>query len=347
MPSGQARDALTLILNHADVAAHLRMSDCIGAMKEAFLALERGEVTMPLRSVSALPHGAGWLGVMPASLSNPPIAAVKAITVVPANSATALDSHQGAVLLFDASNGRLLSILDASAVTAIRTAAVSGLATATLARRDAGDLAILGTGIQATTHLEAIRSVRTLRRVRVWGRNPERTAAFVTRENARLGLQGERGARVETTASAREAVEGADLVVTATAAVEPILEGNWLAPGAHVNAVGACRHNQRELDGATIRRSRVVVDRRESAMAEAGDILLAIAESAVGPDPIAAELGEILAGKSEGRQRDEEITLFKSLGLAIQDLAAANAAYRSALAAGAGSPVDLGGTRDA
>ena len=347
MPSGREHDPQTLILNHADVAAHLRMSDCIGVMREAFLALERGEVTMPLRSVSALPHGAGWLGVMPASLSNPPVAAVKAITVVPANTATPLDSHQGAVLLFDALNGRLLSILDASAITAIRTAAVSGLATATLARPDAGDLAILGTGIQATTHLDAIRSVRTLRRIRVWGRNPERVAAFAARENARGDSRSRRGARIEAAASAREAVEGADLVVTVTAAVEPILRGEWLAPGVHVNAVGACRHNQRELDGAAIRRSRVVVDRRESAMAEAGDILLAIAESAVGPDPIAAELGEILAGKAEGRRSDKEITLFKSLGLAIQDLAAAHAAYRSALAAGAGLAIELGGKRDA
>lgn len=347
MSPGQAPDTRTLILNHAGVAAHLRMSDCIDAMKEAFLALERGEVTMPLRSVSALPHGAGWLGVMPASLSNPPLAGVKAITVVPGNSATALDSHQGAVLLFDAANGRLLSILDASAITAIRTAAVSGLATSLLARPDAGDLAILGTGIQAATHLAAIRCVRSLRRVRVWGRNPENAAAFAVRENARSAPGRGAEARVEVAASAREAVEGADLIVTATSAVEPILRGEWLIPGAHLNAVGACRHNQREIDGAAIRRSRVIVDRRESAMAEAGDILLAIAESAVGPDPIAAELGEVLAGKTAGRRNEEEITLFKSLGLAIQDLAAAHAAYRSALASGAGSTIDLGGKRHA
>ena len=340
-------DSRTLILNHADVFACLPMGECIAAMKEAFLGLDRGDVTLPLRLVSALPRGAGWLGVMPVALSDPPLAAVKAITVVPANSATSLDSHQGAVLLFDAANGRLLSLLDASAITAIRTAAASGLATEVLARRDAGDLAILGTGIQASTHLEAIASVRTLRRIRVWGRSRAHAEAFATRESARLGSWGLRGVRVEVASGGREAVDGADIVVTSTAATEPILRGEWLTPGAHVNAVGACRHNQRELDGEAIRRSRVIVDRRESAMAEAGDILLAIAEGAVGPDAIVAELGQVLAGTAMGRRSGEEITLFKSVGVAIQDLAAARAAYQAARAAGAGMPVELGGRRDA
>ena len=347
MPSGSDPDVRTLLLDHADVAAHLPMRACIAAMKEAFLALERGDVTLPLRSVSALPREAGWLGVMPVSLADPPLAAVKAITVVPANSATALDSHQGAVLLFDAMNGRLLAILDASAITAIRTAAVSGLATDHLARPGAGDLAILGTGIQAATHLEAVAAVRPLRRVRVWGRNPAHAAAFVARERARLASLASASSRIETAPSARDAVEGADLVVTATAATEPVLRGEWLAPGAHVNAVGACRKNFREVDGEVVRRARVVVDRRESAMAEAGDILLAIAESAVGPDPIAAELGQVLAGSAIGRRDDAEITLFKSVGLAIQDLCAARAAYLRALAAGAGVSFELGGRRDA
>ena len=350
MRSGRDSDSGTLILNQDDVLEHLPMSECIEAMRDAFLALERGEVRLPLRAVSALPYEAGWLGVMPVSLSNPPLAAVKAITVIPANSATLLDSHQGAVLLFDASNGRLLSILDASAITAIRTAAASGLATDVLARREAGDLAILGTGAQASAHLDAVATVRTLRRVRVWGRDPERTTVFAARESERLesrGRDGARGVRVETAASARDAVNGADLVVTATAAKEPVLKGEWIAAGAHVNAVGACRPNQRELDGPAVARSRVIVDRRESAMAEAGDILLAIAEGAVGPEPIAAELGQVLAGSAAGRRNDDEITLFKSVGIAIQDLAAARAAYESAIAAGAGTAIDLGGRRHA
>lgn len=350
MRPGREPEPRTLVLNQADVLELLPMGDCIEAMREAFLALDRGDVSLPLRAVSALPHKAGWLGVMPACLSDPPLAAVKAITVVPANSATTLDSHQGAVLLFDASNGRLLSILDASAITAIRTAAASGLATDLLARKDAGDLAILGTGVQASTHLDAVAAVRTLRRVRVWGRDRERAEAFAARESARLesrrpGLAP--GARVEAVPSARDAMNGADLVVAATAATSPILEGAWLSPGAHVNAVGACRPNHRELDGAAIARSRVFVDRRESAMAEAGDILLAIAEGAVGPEPIAAELGRVLAGAAAGRRSDEEITLFKSVGIAIQDLAAARAAYERALAKGAGAAIHLGGKRHA
>jgi len=326
------------------------MGDCIGAMKVAFVALERGELTLPPRSVAALPHVAGWLAVMPSCIADPPLAAVKAITVVPGNSSTPLDSHQGAVLLFDALNGRLLAILDASAITAIRTAAVSALATHLLARGDAGDLAILGTGTQAATHLEAIAAVRTIRRVRVWGRNRERAEAFAVREAARPGARGAwraRGVRIEVAPGAREAVEGADVVVTVTAAAEPILRGEWLAPGAHVNAVGACRRDQRELDGEAIRLARVVVDCRESAMAEAGDILLAIAEGAVGPDPIAAELGQIITGAAPGRRGDSEVTLFKSVGIAIQDLAAARTAYRRALESGAGSRIDLGGIRHA
>ena len=345
MAPNQESNRSPLILNHADVAAHLPMRDCIGAMKDAFAAMERGDVALPLRSVTALPHGAGWLASMPSCLlGDPPLAAVKTITVVPRNSGTPLDSHQGAVLLFDASNGRLLAILDAGMITAIRTAAASALATDVLARRDAGDLAILGTGTQARTHLEAIASVRTLRRVRVWGRHRERAESFAADATLAVGTP---GVRIEVASSARDAVDGADIVVTVTASGEPVLHGTWLAPGSHVNAVGACRPNLRELDGEAVKRARVFVDRRESAMAEAGDLLLAIAEGAVGPNPIVAELGAVIAGTAPGRLDAIDITLFESLGIAVQDLAAARVAYTRAIDAGTGVRIDLGGMRHA
>ncbi len=301
-------------------------------MREAFAALARGEATLPLRQVSPLPHGAGWLGVMPCSIASPALAATKVITVVPQNSGSTLDSHQGVVLLFDASDGRLLAILDATTITALRTAAASALATDLLARPAAGDLALLGCGTQAATHLAAIAEVRALRRVRVWGRDRARAEAFADREGRRSSIA------IDVVSDPRSAVSGAEIVCTVTAATAPILEGSWLSPGAHVNAVGACRPNQRELDAEAVRRSRLVVDSRESARNEAGDILLAVAEGAIPSDwdTVAIELGDLLVGRAPGRRSDDEITLFKSVGIAVQDLAAANAAYRGALAQGLG-----------
>jgi ornithine cyclodeaminase len=245
---------------------------------------------------------------------------------MPGNHAHGEESHQGIVLLFEQERGRPLAVLDATAVTAIRTAAASAVATRALARTEAGDLAILGSGTQARSHLDAMRAVRTLRRVRVWSRNPESARRFAEEEGERLGLA------VEPMASAREAVEGADLICTVTAATNPVLEGGWISPGAHVNAVGACTPKARELDSAAVARARLFVDRRESALAEAGDFLLARSEGAVADDHILGELGDLLEGKIPGRRSAEEITLFKSLGIAVEDLAAGRHVYRKAVA---------------
>ncbi len=219
-------------------------------------------------------------------------------------------------------------------MTAIRTAAASAVATRALAREEAGDLAILGSGVQARTHLDAMRAVRPLRRVRVWSRRPESARRFAEREGERTGLA------VEPMPSAREAVDGADLICTVTAAREPVLLGEWILPGAHVNAAGACTPNARELDAAAVARSRLFTDRRESLLAEAGDFLLARGEGAVADDHILGEIGEVLEGKVPGRRADAEITLFKSLGIAVEDLAAGWHVYRKALAAGRGSALD-------
>jgi alanine dehydrogenase len=307
------------------------------AMAEALTTLARGDARLPLRPVIALPDGRGFLAAMPAYLGGPPTLGLKAISVFPGNHGTAFESHQGAVLLFEAEHGSLSAILDASAITAIRTAAVSGVATRWLAREDAGDLAILGTGVQALTHLEAMAAARPLRRVRAWSRDAVNVRRFTERAAEHLGIA------VEAAATAREAVAGADLVCTTTASREPVLRGDWLAPGAHVNAVGASVAGSRELDTSAVVRARLFVDRRESTLAEAGDFIIPKAEGAVGDEHIQAELGEVLLGSRPARRSRDEITLFKALGLAVEDLAAARLVYANARRVNAGTWVELGG----
>lgn len=330
-----------LIVSQSEVGRLLPMSACLEAMGEALAALARGEAVLPLRQAVRLPDGRGLLACMPAHAGHLGALGLKAITVFPGNHGTELDSHQGAVLLFEAERGRLRAVIDATSVTAIRTAAVSGVATRLLAREDAGDLAILGTGVQARTHLEAMALVRPLRRVRVFSRDPGRMRAFAEQASRRHGID------VEATASAQEAVAGADIICTVTSSREPVLRGDWIAAGAHVNAVGASVPAARELDTAAVVRSRLFVDRRESAQNEAGDFLIPKREGALGDDHILAEIGDVLIGTAPGRGSGQEITLFKSLGLAVEDVASAHLIYANAEAAGAGTWVELGGARDA
>ncbi|HEY2953756.1 MAG TPA: ornithine cyclodeaminase family protein [Candidatus Eisenbacteria bacterium] len=327
------------VVSDSEVRALLPMADCIEVMAATLATVARGDAVLPLRSTVWLPDRRGLLGLMPAYVGDPRAIGIKVVTVMPGNHGTEHDSHQGAVLVFETEHGALRAVVDASSITAIRTAAVSALATRILAREDAGDLAILGSGVQAATHLDGMRSVRRLTRVRVWSRTPAHARAFAERESARLGL------RVEACAGAREAVAGADLVCTATSAREPVLCGDWLAPGAHVNAVGACFANARELDSAAVARSMLFVDRRESARAEAGDFLIPKAEGVFGDDHIRAEIGEVLIGARPGRGSRDEVTLFKSLGLAVEDLAAAHRVWQRALETGAGTEIELGGLR--
>ncbi len=329
----------TWIVTQEEVPALLPMDQCIDAMQEALAALARGDALLPLRSMLWQPDRAGLLGLMPGWLGAPSALGIKVVTVFPGNHGSDLDAHQGAVLLFDTARGSLRAVIDASAVTAIRTAAVSGLATRQLAREDADDLALIGSGVQAAAHLDAMRAVRRLRRVRVWSPTRARVEAFVARHAPRTGLA------IEAASSAREAVQGADIVCTTTSAKTPVLEGAWLAPGAHVNAVGACFRDSRELDAEAVRRARMIVDRRESALAEAGDFLMARAEGAVTDDHIVAELGEVVLGRVPGRTRADEITLFESLGLAVEDLAAASVIVRNAEARGGATAITFGGRR--
>jgi alanine dehydrogenase len=329
------------IVTQRDVPALLPMNECVEVMAGALMTLARGDAVLPLRAMVWLPDRSGLLGVMPGYLGAPAVLGLKVVSVMPGNHGTPFDSHQGAVMIFEVEHGRPLAMIDATSITAIRTAAVSGVATRALARDDAGDLAILGSGVQAATHLDAMRTVRRLRRVRVWSRDPAHTRAFAERESARHGLS------VGAMPTARAAVEGADLICTTTAAKTPVLEGAWLAPGAHINAVGACFKDARELDTAAVAGSSLFVDRRESAMNEAGDFLIPRREGAIDDDHILGELGEVLAGTRPGRRGRDERTLFKSLGIAIEDLAAAHQIWRKAEELDRGIAVEFGGLREA
>jgi ornithine cyclodeaminase len=326
-----------LVVSQAEVPRLLPMGDCIEAMGDALAALARGDAVLPLRQVVRLPDGRGLLASMPAVAGHVGAMGLKAITVFPGNHGTELDAHQGAVLLFEADRGRLLAVIDATSVTAIRTAAVSGLATRLLAREDAGDLAILGTGVQARTHLEAMGVVRRLRRVRVWSRTRANAEAFAREEAAPAGIA------IEVAATVEEAVRGADLVCTTTAAKEPVLRGAWLAPGAHVNAVGACFPSTRELDTEAVRRARVFTDCRESCLNEAGDFRIARDEGAFTDTHLLGEIGEVFVGRVPGRIAPGDVTVDESLGIALEDLAAAHFIHRRAGETGAGTWLEWGG----
>jgi ornithine cyclodeaminase/alanine dehydrogenase-like protein (mu-crystallin family) len=328
-----------LVIDQAEVARLLPVAECIPVMERVLKTLSEGKALLPLRTVVWAPEKTGALGAMPSFLGDPRCFGIKVITVFPGN--TRYDAHQGAVLLFEAEEGRLLAILDATEITANRTAAVSGVATRTLAREDARSLAILGSGTQARTHLEAMLAVRPIQEVRVFSKTPEKARAFAETESKRHGL------RVAAASSAEEAVRGADVVCTTTSSKEPVVRGEWLLPGTHVNAVGASVAAARELDGAAVAKARLFVDRRESALAEAGDFLLAKKEGLVADEHILGELGDVLLGRVAGRTSASEVTLFKSVGIAVEDLASAHEIHRRAEAAGVGTRVALGGARHA
>lgn len=323
-----------LILDSPQVRELLPMTDCIELMADALSALARNEVHQPLRTIIRPPNARGLLGLMSAYRGGERGAfGLKAICVFPDNPAQGKDAHQGAVMLFSRETGELLALMNASEITAIRTAAVSAVATRLLAREDAHELAMIGAGVQARTHLAALACVRSIKHVRVAARNMEHSERFAREMQP--------GFSVEAVQTNEEAVRGADLIVAATSSLEPVIKKEWISPGAHINAIGTHSPNSREIDSATMAAARIFVDRRESALNEAGDYLLAAKEGVVTPDSIIAELGELLTGTKSGRTSAAEITLFKSLGLAIEDVACAEYLYHKAQAQNAGCWVDF------
>ncbi len=328
-----------LVLSHRDVLAALTPERCAAVMAAVLAEHARGETYMPLRSVMVPPDAAGFMGLMPGWRRQQQGAAaafaVKAVCIMPGNPARGLDAHQGLVTLFDGETGVPTAILDAAAITEIRTPAVTAVATSVLARQDARTLAILGAGTQARAHLRALTGTRAFEQVRVYAPTEAHARAVAAQA-------GGAGGTVRVAPSAEEAVRHADVVVTATSSREPVLRRAWLAPGAHVNAVGASSPRARELDTATVAASALFCDSRESLRNEAGEFRLAIQQGLIaGEEHVRAELGEVLAGTAAGRRDDGELTLFRSLGLAVEDLAAAESAVNAARERGLGTEVEL------
>jgi ornithine cyclodeaminase len=319
-----------LVLNQEEVERLLDMEGCIGAMEGALATLARGEMDMPLRFIFGPAGSPSLIGLMPAHRAgDDPLYSLKTVCVFPDNPKRGLDAHQGTVTLFDGETGVVRALMNASAITAIRTAAVSAVATRLLARDDTNKLAILGAGVQARSHLDSMRAVRNFDEIVLFSPTPGHAQALA----AEFG--------VETAESAEEAVRDADVVVTATNATEPVLERSWLKEGAHLNAVGGRPPQMTELDPETVAAAVLYVDRRESAENEAGDYRRALEEGAIGTDHIRGEIGEVLIGTKPGREDDSQLTMFRSLGLAVEDLAAAEYVVRRAREEGAGTEVDL------
>lgn len=325
-----------LILDNSQIRELLPMTECIELMADALGALARGEVFQPLRTIVRPPEARGLLGLMPAYRAGDHGAfGLKAICVFPENPVKGKDAHQGAVMLFSRETGELLALMNASEITAIRTAAVSAVATRLLAREDAQQLGIIGAGVQARTHLTALAAVRTIRHARVAARNLEHAQQLAREMQPKVGFP------IEPVGTNEEAVRGADVIVTATSSLEPVINKDWISSGAHVNAIGTHSPNSREIDSATMAAARIFTDRRESALNEAGDYLLAAKEGLVNPESILGELGELLIGTKTGRTSSTEITLFKSLGLAIEDVVSADYLYRKAQSQNAGTWIDF------
>ena len=297
-------EAAPIILSEEEVRNRLRMTDLIPAMAGALRDLSAGAVLQPLRTVLSISPHNGFLGVMPASGR---ALGAKLVTFYPQNKK--VPTHHAMILLFRPETGEPLAVMDGRLITEMRTAAVSAVATKLLARQDTKVLTILGSGVQARSHLEALRLVREFTEVTVWSpRNAERFA---------------REFKVHAASSADEAVRGADVIVVATSAITPVLHGEWLAPGVHINAVGATRPNWRELDDDVLRRATIYVESHEAALKESGDVI------AAGKEPI--EIGEVIAGNRDGRTSADQITLFKSVGVAAEDIAAAELVYKKTL----------------
>lgn len=326
---------MPVLLTEFDVRTVLSMDDLIPTMQGALAQFSTGGVQQPLRTVLEVGAQRAFFGLMPAYVGSPRALGTKLVTVYPGNAKAGLHSHLATILLLDPDTGELLAIMDGRYITEARTAAVSAVSVRLLARPEASVMAIIGSGVQARSHLEAIGHVRQLTEVRVWSPNAEHLSAFV-RE-----MRHKTTASLRPAPSAQEAAAGAGIVVLATAAREPVVESGWIADGAHICAVGACRPDQREMDTTLVARSRVFVDSRIGALAEAGDIVIPVQEGAFDPSHIAAELGEVAAGAAGGRVSSGEVTLFKSLGMAVEDVAAAHLAYERATARGLGRGIVL------
>jgi alanine dehydrogenase len=323
------------LLAENDVRALLSLDDLIAAMESALQQYTEGTVTQPIRTVLQVGPDECFFALMPAYLSQPPVLGAKLVSVFASNRALGLPSHLATIVLVDPSTGALLAIMDGRYITEARTAAVSAASVRHLARPGAARLGIIGSGVQARSHLLAIAAVRPLSDVRVWSPSLEHREQFVRDMAPRVAVS------VRAAGSPEETVALCDVIVLATSAVDPVVRNEWVNDGAHVISVGACRPNQREVDPVLLARARLFVDSREAALKESGDVVIGIAEEYFGAGHIAGELGEVLLGRVAGRASADEVTVFKALGLAVEDVAAAELVYRRAAERGAGLEAEI------
>jgi alanine dehydrogenase len=326
------------LLTESDVKSVLSMDDLIETMASALEQFSAGRVVQPVRTIIAMDGDDAFMGSMPALVREPAALGTKLVTVVGANTARGLPTHLATIALLDPKTGGLKALLDGRYITESRTAAVSAVSSRLLARRGASSLAIIGSGVQARSHLEALARVHPLRHVAVWSPTAGNRRRFV--EEAGDVVSGDRRVAIKAVDHAGEAVVGADVIVLVTSSPVPVVENGWVKPGAHVISVGACRPTQREMDPALTARARLFVDSRAAALVESGDVAMGIQEGRFGPEHVVAELGELVSGAS-GRRSDSEITIFKSLGMAVEDVTAAELAYRRACERGIGRELTL------
>jgi len=324
-----------LVLSEQQVQSLIDIDELIDALAQAHVQYSTGNAVMPVRLVVPLPQIQGRITSMPGFLTEDKALGMKVVTYFQDNPKNNLPAILATIMLFSAETGKIIATMDGSYITAIRTACASAMATNALANPQTGELGILGAGVQARTHIQALIRVRKIEKIKLYSPSGA-SAAAVKKE-----MESQVKCAIDVANSAEEAVRGADLVVTATTAKEPILRSAWLKPGLHINAVGSHRPDLREIDGATLARAKIIVDSRDAIMAECGDILLALKEKSIAENAIHAEIGEVLAKVKPGRTDQDEITLYKSVGIAIQDVAAANLVYRKALDKGVGTTVEL------
>ena len=320
---------MAIWLNEADVRAVLPLGDLIGTMEAALAAFSGGQVRQPVRTVIEGGLPGTFFASMPAFLEAGPVMGAKLVTVFHQNARSGRPTHQAVIVLLDALTGSLQAVMDGRYITEVRTAAASAVALRHLARAGASSLAIVGSGVQAGSHLRALSLVRTFTDVRCWSPTEANLLRFTAQHPG-----------VRAAASVEDAVSGADVVVIVTSSTAPVVESQWVKPGACVISVGACRPTEREMDPKLVARGRLIVDTRAAALKESGDVVLAMAEGHFGPEHVVAELGDVVAGRVQGRTSDEEVTIYKPLGIAVEDVAAAQLAYTRARAEGRG--VELG-----
>jgi ornithine cyclodeaminase/alanine dehydrogenase-like protein (mu-crystallin family) len=321
---------MPLLLSESDVRQVLPMGDLIDAMQVALEEFSARRVEQPLRTVLDVGPQHAFFGVMPAFIPATGALGTKLVTVFGSNASVGLPSHLATIVLLDSSTGQLRAFMDGRYITEARTAAVSAVSSRLLARRGASKLAIIGSGVQARSHLEAMTHVHRLNEIRVWSPNADHLRAFID------DMQPAMSTAIRAASSADEAVKDAEVVVLVSAAREPVVRSEWIADGTHLCAVGACRPDQREMDSALVSRARLFVDSRTAAVVEAGDIVIPIREGTIRPAHIAGELGELVAGRIVGRESKAQVTLFKSLGMAVEDVAAAHLAFNRATERGLG-----------